>query len=232
MMRLFQLVVVGCLAATFHAPVSAGEQWSKAKAAAWQASTPWLVGCNFSPSTAINQLEMWQADTFDLATIDRELGWAQELGFNSIRVFLHDLPWKDDPSGFLERIDKFLTVADKHKIGVVLRALRRRLGSVPEVGQAAAAEAGPAQLRLGAEPWPRNPDTSPTVDELEGYVKGVVGRFKDDKRVHAWDLFNEPDNRNQSSYGKHEPANKEELSLGLLPRRSSPGQGPWIPSSR
>ncbi len=57
--------------------------WPVEKAKAWSRSHPWLVGCNFAPSTAINQLEMWQADTFDLLTIDRELGWAEELGFNS-----------------------------------------------------------------------------------------------------------------------------------------------------
>ena len=50
--------------------------WTKERARAWADSTGWLVGSNFIPSTAINQLEMWQATTFDPTTIDRELGWA------------------------------------------------------------------------------------------------------------------------------------------------------------
>src|SRR6185503_18739643 len=83
-------------------------RWTVDRAAAWQRERPWLVGCNFIPSTAINQLEMWQADTFDLKTIDRELGWAQDLGFTSIRVFLHDLPWQEGSAGFLKRIEQFL----------------------------------------------------------------------------------------------------------------------------
>src|SRR4051812_20003816 len=93
--------------------------WPVAKAEGWSREHPWLVGCNFAPSTAINQLEMWQADTFDLPTIDRELGWAEVLGFNSVRVFLHHLLWEQDPQGFLSRIDQFLAVADRHKIGVM-----------------------------------------------------------------------------------------------------------------
>src|SRR3984957_8714693 len=92
-------------------------RWSEAHANEWYAHQPWLVGSNFLASTAINELEMWQADTFDLPTIDRELGWAQQLGFNSMRVFLPNIPWDQDPKGYLDRIDRFLDVAHKHHIG-------------------------------------------------------------------------------------------------------------------
>ena len=74
-------------------------RWSAEQANAWYAKQPWLVGCNFIPSTAINQLEMWQPETFDPKTIDRELGLAQSIGFNTVRVFLHNLPWRDDRKG-------------------------------------------------------------------------------------------------------------------------------------
>ena len=50
---------------------SAPERWTAERANNWYAQQPWLVGANFVPSTAINQLEMWQAETFDPATIDR-----------------------------------------------------------------------------------------------------------------------------------------------------------------
>src|SRR4051794_8210613 len=83
----------------------AAERWSPEQASAWSQKTGWLVGCNFIPSTAINELEMWQADTFDLPTIDRELGYAEKIGFNSVRVFLHNIPWEQDPQAFLKRID-------------------------------------------------------------------------------------------------------------------------------
>ena len=48
-------------------------KWSKEKANSWYGEQPWLVGCNFLPSSAINQLEMFQEDTFDEETIEREL---------------------------------------------------------------------------------------------------------------------------------------------------------------
>ena len=100
-------------------PAAAAPRWTSEQANAWYRKTGWLVGSNFAPSSAINQLEMWQADTFDPKTIDRELGWAESLGFNSMRVFLHDIPWKQDSRGYVRRIDQFLAIADRHKIGVM-----------------------------------------------------------------------------------------------------------------
>ncbi len=89
-------------------------KWSTDRATRWYSSQPWLVGSNFVPSTAMNELEMWQKDTFDIATIDRELGWAESLGMNTMRVFLHNLVWQEDSKAFLERLEKFLSVAEKH----------------------------------------------------------------------------------------------------------------------
>src|SRR5690349_196945 len=78
-------------------------QWTPAKAQAWYAQQRWLVGSNYIPSDAINQLEMWQAETFNPAQIDKELGWAQAIGMNTMRVFLHDQLWEQDPEGFKRR---------------------------------------------------------------------------------------------------------------------------------
>src|SRR5512135_1491633 len=94
-------------------------RWTPEQANAWYSTQPWLAGCNFSPSTAINQLEMWQVDSFDLPTIDRELGWAEGLGFNCARVFLHDIPWGQDSRAYLSRIDQFLSAADKHNVKIM-----------------------------------------------------------------------------------------------------------------
>ncbi len=94
-------------------------RWSADRANAWYRARPWPVGANFVPSTAVNQLEMWQADTFDPVTIDRELGWAASIGMNSMRVFLHDLAWKNDPEGFFRRVDQYLEIADRHGISTM-----------------------------------------------------------------------------------------------------------------
>ena len=59
---------------------------------------------------------MWQADTFDPVTLDRELGWAEQLGMNSMRVFLHNLLWEQDAKGFTVRLNRFLEIAARHRI--------------------------------------------------------------------------------------------------------------------
>ena len=96
--------------------MSARGQWTEKEARDWYGRQPWPVGCNYIPSTAINQLEMWQAETFDEAANDRELGWAAGLGFNTVRVYLHDLLWEQDVRGFMGRIDRFLAIAARHGI--------------------------------------------------------------------------------------------------------------------
>ena len=90
-------------------------RWTDAKANDWYQRQPWLIGSNYLPANAINELEMWQAESFDPKEIDKELGWAEGLGMNTMRVFLHDLVWQQDSAGFTKRIDTFLAIASKRK---------------------------------------------------------------------------------------------------------------------
>jgi len=196
-------------------PVQA-QRWSVQRANEWYEQQGWLVGCNFAPSTAINQLEMWQAETFDPATVDRELGWAQELGFNSIRVFLHNLLWTQDAEGFTGRMEQFLEIAGRHKIGVMFVLFDGVWDPFPHTGRQR--EPKPHVHNSG---WVQSPGVQVLRDparheKLQGYVKGVIGHFRQDKRVHAWDLFNEPDNINRPAYVKYEAENKADLALVLL----------------
>ena len=213
--RLTGIVVV--LLAMVSPWAAAREKWTAEQAQVWGKEQPWLVGCNFSPSTAINELEMWQADTFDVATIDRELGWAQGLGFTSVRVFLHDLLWKQDSEGFLKRMDQFLSLADKHHILVDFVLFDSCWDPHPKLGKQREPKKG-----LHNSGWVQSPGlallTQPAKweAELKPYVVGVVSRFKDDKRVVFWEPINEPDNTNGSSYGAQEPKNKPDLARELL----------------
>ena len=192
-------------------------RWSKERADAWRLEQGWLVGCNFSPSTAMNQLEMWQADTFDAETIDRELGWAESIGFNSVRVYLHDLLWKQDAEGVLLRMDKFLEIADRHGIKVMFVIFDSVWDPNPKLGTQE-----PPAPHVHNSRWVQSPgaeilkNASQHENALREYVVGVVSRFGKDPRVVAWDVWNEPDNMNRSSYGELEPKNKAALVLPLL----------------
>src|SRR5690348_10484237 len=99
------LIAVSLFASAVHAQTT---RWSEQKAQDWYAKQPWLVGSNYVPRSAINQLEMWQEATFNPQQIDQEFAWAESLGMNTMRVFLHDLLWQQDAAGFQKRIDQFL----------------------------------------------------------------------------------------------------------------------------
>ena len=226
----------------FAGQAEARERWSPEQANNWYKGQPWLVGCNFAPNTAINQLEMWQADTFDPQTIDRELGWAEDLGFTSVRVFLHHLPYEQDPDAFLKRLDEFLAIAEKHHIGVMPVLFDSVWDPHPKLGKQRAPQPG-----VHNSGWVQSPGADDLMNParhkvLEAYTRGVIGRFKGDKRVQVWDIWNEPDNTNNNSYGKNklnqEPADKVRRSLELLKksfvwaREAEPTQpitsGVWI----
>jgi hypothetical protein len=212
----FQLVSLYMAVASGSALAQSEHPWPAAKAHEWAKAHPWLVGCNYAPAYAINQLEMWQADSFDPAAIDRELTWAESLGFTSIRVFLHDLLWEQDSEAFLKRIDQFLEIAAKHKIGVMFVLFDSVWDPFPQLGKQRAPKPG-----LHNSGWVQSPGVAILKDPskwsgLKPYVQGVVRRFKDDPRIHAWDLINEPENPNRSSYGRFEPQDKAELALALL----------------
>jgi hypothetical protein len=207
-----------CLPGLRAQDAPSAQRWSGEKAADWYAAQPWPVGANFLPSDAINELEMWQADTFDPTMIDRELGWAEGAGMNTMRVFLHNLLWEQDPQGFQKRIDTFLTIAARHRIKPIFVLFDSCWDPFPKLGPQ-----HPPIPGVHNSGWVQAPGASVLSDpaqypRLEDYVKGVVGAFANDQRILAWDVWNEPDNTNDSSYGKSEPKNKSEIVLKLLPQ--------------
>ena len=191
MKRLFSLAL---LALAASAPVQAEPRWPKERALAWSARQPWLVGCNFIPSSAINQLEMWQADSFDAATIDRELGFAESVGMNVVRVFLHNIAWEEDAAGLKGRIERFLALAEKHHIKTMFVLFDSCWNDNPKPGKQPAPKPG-----VHNSGWIRAPGSERLFDSrkwsgLQGYTKDIVASFGRDPRVLAWDLFNEPSN--------------------------------------
>jgi hypothetical protein len=201
-----------------RAAETAPARWTEKAVNDWYSRQPWLVGSNYNPASAINELEMWQADTFDPKRIDLELGWAESIGLNTMRVFLHDLPWQQDPQGFRERIDAFLQIADKHHIKPLFVLFDSCWDLNPRLGKQR--EPRPGVHNSG---WVQSPGAAALQDpsqypRLEAYVKGVVGAFAKDPRIIGWDVWNEPDNTNDGSYNDLEPHNKVALVLALLPK--------------
>ena len=190
--------------------------WSAEKATEWYSKQPWLVGANFLPSTAINELEMWQAETFDTATIAKEFKWAASLGMNTMRIFLHDLAYKQDPTGFKKRIAIVLAIANRYHIKPLFVLFDSCWDPFPHSGK----QHEPAPF-LHNSGWVQSPGADALKDttqypRLKKYVTDIVGFFSKDKRVLGWDVWNEPDNTNGSSYGRFEPYEKVQLVTNLL----------------
>lgn len=174
-----------------------GQRWSAEKAQAWYRQHPWMSGANFTPSTAINQLEMWQADTFDPQTIDKELGWAESIGFNTMRVFLHSLAWQQDPQGFKKRVGDYLALADKHHISTILVFFDDCWNKDAKIGPQPVPKPGIHNSGWVQDPGDPASRDSATFVQLKPYVQDVLRSFATDKRVLLWDLYNEPGNSNK-----------------------------------
>jgi Cellulase (glycosyl hydrolase family 5) len=207
-----------CVAAVSSAQVS---RWTEQHANDWYAQQPWLAGSNYIPANAINELEMWQADTFDPKRIDLELGWAESIGLNTMRVFLHDLLWQQDAPGFQKRIDTFLTIANKHHIRILFVLFDSCWDPFPKLGKQR--EPRPGVHNSG---WVQSPGSAALKDpaqypRLETYVKGVVAAFAKDQRILGWDMWNEPGGTNPGSYEDKELPHKTDYVAKLLPQAFS-----------
>jgi hypothetical protein len=211
------ILLVGCLILTTSLPGQT-PGWTESRANAWYQQQPWLVGSNYIPASAINQLEMWQESTFDPQQTDKELGWAEGIGMNTMRVFLHDLLWQQDAPGFRKRIDTFLAICARHHIRPVLVLFDSCWDPSPKLGPQ-----HPPIPGVHNSGWVQSPGKTALGDateypRLKGYVEGVVGAFANDDRVLAWDVWNEPSNGNGDAYGKAELNGKQSYVLTLLPQ--------------
>lgn len=217
--RFFRFVfAILLLASASSLCAAAPTRWSEKSASDWYARQPWLVGANYIPANAINELEMWQAETFDPRQIDLELGWAQSIGMNTMRVFLHDLLWQQDAQGFTRRIDTFLAIADKHHIKILFVLFDSCWDPNPQLGKQRAPKPG-----VHNSGWVQSPGSKALQDpaqypRLQAYATGVVAAFAKDPRVLGWDVWNEPGGTNEGSYDSQEFKDKVNLIAKLLPQ--------------
>lgn len=224
--RLVSLLVIILILTLTTAAQKERAVWSKDKANAWYAKLSWMAGADFLPSTAINQLEMWQAESFDSTTIDRELGFAQGIGMNIMRVYLHHLAWQADQTGFKKRMNTYLSIAHKHGITTIFVFFDDCWNETYAPGQQPLPKPG-----IHNSGWVRDPGKLTDMDlsaaaMLEGYVKDILTTFKKDKRILLWDLYNEPGN---SGYGnKSMPLLQKVFSWGRTVNPDQPlSAGVW-----
>lgn len=187
---------------------SAGQRWSAEKANKWYDALPWMSGCNYNPTSAVNQIEMWHAETFDSLQIEKEMQWAEELGFTTMRVFLSSVVWKNDPIGMKSRINTFLNITSRHGVRPMLVFFDDCWNEESTYG-----------IQLPPKPgvhnsgWVKDPslslrnEPSSLYPILKAYVQDIMTRFGNDDRVLMWDLYNEPGGA---------PAEKHHQSLDLL----------------
>ncbi|MEN9360444.1 MAG: hypothetical protein RL095_1979 [Verrucomicrobiota bacterium] len=181
-------------------PSASPGRWTLEQIQEWQGRTAWRLGANFLPSTAINQVEMWDTKTFDEATIGRELDLARDTGFNSLRVFLHDLSYAEDPAGFLKRMDAFLALCEARGIKPMFVFFDdcwlcpTQVPKLVPASRPGTHNSGWLQSP-GSELVRLYPRDRGLQLRLRDYVKAVIGRYAEDPRVLAWDLYNEPGNR-------------------------------------
>jgi Cellulase (glycosyl hydrolase family 5) len=215
-MKTFFLALLLCSCAC---PIArARSRWTEMEANTWYEQQPWLVGSNFIPASAINELEMWQPETYDPQEIDKELGWAENIGMNTMRVFLHDLLAEQDAVGFRQRLNNFLSIAAKHHIRPLFVLFDSCWDPMPKLGPQHPPIPGVHNSGWVQSPGAARLENQAQYAHLKAYVQEVIGAFANDPRVLGWDLWNEPDNGNSGSYAKLEPVNKTNLVLTLLPQ--------------
>ena len=172
-------------------------KWSIKKAENWYSQHRWMVGADFVPSTAINQLEMWQKDSFDPETIDKELGYAENIGMNTMRVYLHSLVYKDNPEGFKNRIKTYLKIANKHGVKTIFVLFDDVWDKNPKIGKQPNPKPGIHNSGWVQDPGDPASKEEKNFPELKIYVQDIIKTFSNDDRVLMWDLYNEPGNSNK-----------------------------------
>lgn len=244
-LKLPLLVAAGAALSKVPSAQAEGVRWTAERANTWYQAQGWLVGPNYIPATAINQLEMFGPGTYDPQRIDVELRVAQQVGFNTVRVFLHDLLWAQDRAGFQRRLAQFVTIAASKGIKPMFVFFDSCWNPHPKLGRQTAPWPGVHNSGWVQSPGADRMDDPVYAATLRDYVTGVMTQFRNDQRVLAWDLWNEPDNP-AKVYQKFERTDKERAVEALLPQvfqwaravdpiqplTSGVWQGSWDPKQR
>jgi hypothetical protein len=168
------------------------ERWTPDRTWAWYENMGVVKGVNYIPRNAVNSTEMWMEDSFDPGVMDEELGWAQDAGYTTLRVQLQYAVWKDDPEGFMDRLNQFVDLAEDHKMQVVpvLFDDRNFAEKAPSVGPQPDPIPGEHNARWTPSPGAEVVQDRSQWPDLQEYVTTILEEFKRDDRIAYWDLYN------------------------------------------
>ncbi|MEK0316788.1 sialidase family protein [Cohnella sp. 56] len=191
--------------------------WSTDKAWNWYQKQGWIVGCNYVPGNCINTTEIWQAYNHDKVrtVIEKELALAAYTGINSIRMLLPYEVWQHQHDGFMSRFDAFLDLIEAY--GITLMPIffddcgrgpvefasggQPRFGKQPDPVPGHHGGYPPRQVVHSVNPTYHMADNRDNWPEMERFVRELVGKYRQDTRILAWDIWNEPGNSGSGGYG-------------------------------
>lgn len=196
MKKIVVMILAGIVLSACASEKTQKGQWSVEKANEWYSQQEWPVGCNYVPSYAINQYEFWQQETFNPEVLDRELGLAEDLGFNALRIYLHEGLWYADKDGFKSRINKFFDLAESHGIKLIVTFFTNGGNHEKEFALGPQPEAIPGMHNSNWIPSPGRKviDDPAQWPRLKEYVQDILRTYKNDDRILYWCLCNEPEN--------------------------------------
>ena len=187
-------------------------RWTPEEAWQWWDARPWIMGINYVPSCTPG-LSIWQPDTREdaLKVVRPELDLLQELGFNSVRMFIGMNWWVLDGDAHLDFLDEFLDELKKRGIGMMPVIGNDCVNFGRPKDPTIRRPVGPQKFDLGYHSGHAN---SPFTGEKEevgwtywdeeeyrglciGYLEAMFRRFGQDPRIDIWDIWNEPGNSNR-----------------------------------
>ena len=172
--------VIGAAAAHVGIRAFGAEPASRTPQATSDSQWSQIRGFNYQPSYGSNGFELWQE--FDAATIEIELGRGVKFfpKINALRWWQSWDSFNRDPKRYAGNFETTLRIADKFGLAVMPVLFNRWHDLTLDYGGIYIDHFFPGSDRL------YNPNG------FDAYLEAIVGGHKDDPRIVAWDLCNEP----------------------------------------
>ena len=126
-----------------------------------------MRGFNYNPISAKNGDDKWIS--YNHAEIDRDMGYAQRMKLNAVRMFLSYKAWTADRAGYDAKLKDFTRTAFAHHIGVMFVVVGGPQGMMPGL------------FEESAKP------------KLREYAQDLVRSVGSEPGLSMWDAANEPD---------------------------------------